>query len=59
MQATPDGDGTLLDHTMLLYGSSIRDGNTHDHIDLPLVQAGGKSANITGVARSSSDPKRR
>jgi hypothetical protein len=48
LQATPDGDGTLLDHTMLLYGSSIRDGNTHDHIDLPLVLAGGKSANITG-----------
>jgi hypothetical protein len=48
MQATPDGDGTLLDHTMLLYGSSIRDGNIHDHHDLPLVLAGGKSVNITG-----------
>jgi hypothetical protein len=48
MQATPDGDGTLLDHTMLLYGSSIRDGNIHDHHDLPLVLAGGKSVNVTG-----------
>jgi hypothetical protein len=48
MRATPDGDGTLLDHSMLLYGSSIRDGNIHDHSDLPLVLAGGKSANITG-----------
>jgi len=48
MQATPDGDGTLLDHTMMLYGSSIRDGNTHDHYDLPLVLAGGKSVNIKG-----------
>jgi hypothetical protein len=48
MQATPDGDGTLLDHTMLLYGSSIRDGNIHDHHDLPLVLAGGKSVNIAG-----------
>jgi hypothetical protein len=48
MQATPDGDGTLLDHSMLLYGSSIRDGNIHDHSDLPLVLAGGKSANIVG-----------
>jgi len=48
MQATPDGDGTLLDHSMLLYGSSIRDGNIHDHLDLPLVLAGGKSANIVG-----------
>jgi hypothetical protein len=48
MQATPDGDGTLLDHTMLLYGSSIRDGNIHDHHDLPLVLVGGKTVNITG-----------
>jgi len=48
MQATPDGDGTLLDHSMLLYGSSIRDGNVHDHLDLPLVLAGGKSAGIGG-----------
>ena len=48
MQATPDGDGSLLDHTMLLYGSSIRDGNVHDHYDLPLVLAGGKSVDICG-----------
>lgn len=48
MQATPDGDGTLLDHSMLVYGSSIRDGNIHDHLDLPLVLAGGKSAGIVG-----------
>ena len=48
MQATPDGDGTLLDHSMLLYGSSIRDGNVHDHLDLPLVLAGGKSVGIAG-----------
>jgi hypothetical protein len=45
---TKDGDGTLLDHSMLLYGSSIRDGNVHDHHDLPLVLAGGKSAGIKG-----------
>jgi hypothetical protein len=48
LQATPDGDGTLLDHSMFLYGSSIRDGNVHDHLDLPLVLAGGKSAKIAG-----------
>lgn len=45
---TPDGDGTLLDHTLLLYGSSIRDGNVHDHHDLPLVLAGGRSAGVKG-----------
>jgi hypothetical protein len=48
MQETQDGDGTLLDHSMLLYGSSIRDGNVHDHSDLPLVLAGGKSVKIAG-----------
>lgn len=46
LDETKDGDGTLLDHSMVLYGSSIRDGNVHDHHDLPLVLAGGKSAGI-------------
>jgi hypothetical protein len=46
LQETKDGDGTLLDHSLLLYGSSIRDGNVHDHHDLPLVLAGGKSVGI-------------
>ena len=46
MSETQDGDGTLLDHTLLLYGAGIRDGNTHDHDDLPLVLAGGKSAGL-------------
>jgi hypothetical protein len=46
LDETKDGDGTLLDHSMLLYGSSIRDGNVHDHHDLPLVLAGGKGAGI-------------
>jgi hypothetical protein len=46
LEETKDGDGTLLDHSMVLYGSSIRDGNVHDHHDLPLVLAGGKTAGI-------------
>lgn len=48
MNATPDGDGTLLDHSMLLYGSSISDGNAHTHHDLPLVLAGGAACQIKG-----------
>jgi len=48
MQDTQDGDGSLLDHTLLLYGAGIRDGNSHDHIDLPLALLGGKSAGIKG-----------
>ncbi len=41
MKNTPDGDGTLLDHSMLLYGSSLSDGNKHTHVDLPLALVGG------------------
>jgi len=48
LQATPDGDGTLLDHSMILYGSSISDGNAHTHHDLPLVLAGGKTVGMPG-----------
>jgi hypothetical protein len=48
MRATPDGDGTLLDHSMILYGSSISDGNAHTHDNLPLVLAGGGCGQIQG-----------
>jgi hypothetical protein len=40
MRSVPDGDGTLLDNTMIVYGSSIGDGNRHTHHDLPLLLAG-------------------
>jgi hypothetical protein len=36
-----EADGTLLDHSMIVYGSSISDGNRHTHHDLPIVLAGG------------------
>ena len=39
-KATPDGDGTLLDHVMVTYGSGLSDGNAHDHANLPMVVAG-------------------
>lgn len=41
MKSTPDGDGMLLDHVMITYGSGLSDGNAHDHANLPLVLAGG------------------
>jgi hypothetical protein len=40
MKATKDGDGSLLDHSMLVYGGAICDGNTHSHVDLPVLLAG-------------------
>ena len=42
LKSTPDGDGTLLDHTTIVYGSGLSDGNKHDHADLPVLVAGGK-----------------
>ena len=48
LKSTPDGDGTLLDHTMVVYGSGISDGNKHNHDDLPVLLAGGTRAFRTG-----------
>ncbi|HTM05531.1 MAG TPA: DUF1552 domain-containing protein [Vicinamibacterales bacterium] len=48
LQKTPDGDGTLLDHSLVLYGSGLGDGNQHDHADLPVLVAGGASGQHTG-----------
>jgi hypothetical protein len=48
LKATPDGDGNLLDHSMILYGSSMSNGNQHDHDPLPLVLAGGASGRLDG-----------
>ena len=48
MNSTPDGDGTLLDHSMILYGSSLSDGNLHTHFDLPVALIGGGSGTLKG-----------
>jgi Protein of unknown function (DUF1552) len=48
LQSIPDGDGTLLDHSMLLYGSAMSDGNQHNHGPLPIVLAGGASGALKG-----------
>jgi hypothetical protein len=40
LKATPDGDGTLLDNSMIVYGASLGDGNRHTHEDLPILLAG-------------------
>jgi hypothetical protein len=40
LKATPDGDGTLLDHTLIVYGSGLSDGNRHTHEELPVLLAG-------------------
>ena len=40
LKATPDGDGTLLDHSLVLYGGGMGNGNLHRHTDLPCLVAG-------------------
>ncbi len=46
LKSIPEGDGTLLDHSMIAYGSGISDGNLHDHGDLPLIVAGSANGQL-------------
>jgi hypothetical protein len=48
LRSTPDGDGTLLDHSLVLFGSSISESNIHTHDDLPIVLAGGANGQLKG-----------
>jgi len=41
LKATPDGDGSLLDHSLYLYGSGMGNPDVHDHVNLPIIVAGG------------------
>ncbi len=43
-----EADGTVLDHSMILYGSSMSNGNQHDHDPLPIVLLGGASGQLQG-----------
>jgi hypothetical protein len=45
---TPDGDGTLLDHSILLYGGNMSNSNLHNHVDLPLAVFGGGNGKLKG-----------
>jgi hypothetical protein len=48
MRATSDGDGSLLDHSIILYASSLSDANYHVHNDIPVVLVGGGASQIKG-----------
>ena len=48
LSKTADGDGSLLDHSMILYGSSMSNGNQHDHDPLPILLLGGASGQLQG-----------
>jgi hypothetical protein len=48
LQSISDGDGTLLDNTVVLYGSGMSDGNTHNNYDVPVVVIGGRENGLQG-----------
>lgn len=48
LKATADGEGTLLDHSLILYGSGIGNPNVHDHTNLPILVAGGAAGGMKG-----------
>ncbi len=48
LESTPDGDGTLLDHALLLYGCGISNSNLHTHDNLPILLAGGADRRLSG-----------
>ena len=48
LASTPDGEGSLLDSVMILYGSGMSDGNRHDHHDLPTLLVGGGAGTLKG-----------
>jgi hypothetical protein len=48
LQSTPDGDGTLLDHSLILYGSGMSESDTHSRLNVPTLLVGGAAGQIKG-----------
>jgi hypothetical protein len=48
LRNTPDGDGSLLDHSIVLYGCAMGDGNMHNHKRVPLFLAGKGNGTLAG-----------
>lgn len=48
LKATPEGEGTLLDNVAYLYGSGMGNPNIHDHVNLPIIVAGGAGGRLKG-----------
>jgi hypothetical protein len=49
LKATPEGNGSLLDHVLYLYGSGMGNPNVHDHVNLPILVAGGAAGRVKGA----------
>jgi hypothetical protein len=57
MQKTPDGEGTLLDNSLLMWGSGMGDSNVHNHDPLPILLAGGGAGRLVGGRHISAGKK--
>jgi hypothetical protein len=57
LKDTPDGDGNLLDHSMVMYGSGMSNSNQHDHKPLPIVLAGGACGRLAGGRHIRTEPE--
>jgi hypothetical protein len=57
LKTTPDGDGNLLDRSIVLYGSAMGDGNQHNHDPLPVILVGGGSGKLKGGRHIRNTPK--
>jgi len=49
LKSTPEGNGSLLDHALYLYGSGMGNPNVHDHVNLPILVAGGVASGMKGA----------
>ncbi len=56
LSETPEGEGSLLDHCMILHGSGLSDGNRHNHENLPVVMAGGAFETGRHIAHETETP---
>jgi hypothetical protein len=57
LKDAPDGEGTLLDHSIALYGSGMSNSNQHDHEPLPIVIAGGAAGKLKGGRHIQAAPR--
>jgi hypothetical protein len=48
LKSIPEGDGTLLDHSLILYGTNMGNSNQHLHYDVPHILVGGASGRLKG-----------
>jgi hypothetical protein len=56
LRSTPDGDGSLLDHSLILWGSGMSDSNTHSALDVPLLLAGRAGGRLQGDRHIAATP---